>query len=36
MRGVTLQSGDEIRIEAQPEQKDRADVDYVEITAARD
>jgi len=36
VRGITLSSGDEIRIEAQPDQKDHADIDYVEITAARD
>ncbi|HLN03794.1 MAG TPA: alpha-glucuronidase family glycosyl hydrolase [Bryobacteraceae bacterium] len=36
VRGVTLHGGDEIRIEARPDQKDHADIDYVEITGARD
>ena len=34
VRGIVLHPGDEIRIEAQPDQKDHADVDYVEIVPA--
>jgi alpha-glucuronidase len=30
--GVELRPGDEIRIEAKPDARDRADIDYVEIT----
>jgi hypothetical protein len=36
VRGIALLPGDEIRIDAQPDGKDHADIDYVEITAARD
>jgi hypothetical protein len=33
--GLTLHSGDEIRIDAKPDQQDHADIDYIEITPAR-
>ena len=36
VRGIAVLPGDEIRIDAQPDGKDHADIDYVEITAARD
>ena len=34
VRGVALVPGDEIRVDAQPEGKDHADIDYIEITPA--
>lgn len=36
VRGIALLPGDEIRIDAQADGKDHADIDYIEITAARD
>ncbi len=36
VRGIQLNTGDEIRIEGRPDQKDHADIDYIEIMAARD
>ena len=36
LRGILLRTGDMVRIEGRPDRKDRAALDYVEITAARD
>ncbi len=33
-RGISLRTGDEVRIEARPDRKDHADLDYIEITPA--